>query len=265
MHLKDVQILKNDEVRGGYYLLVVEAPALAAEVEPGQFVHIQIMRRKELVLRRPFSVFKADERTLSVLYKSVGQGTESMAKMVPGERLSLMGPLGKGFPSAGLTDRVPLLVAGGYGMAALYLVAVRSRIPGVLFVGGAGAEDILCVEDFEQLGWRVEVATEDGSLGTRGRVTDILDAWIAEQSSDGSKVEYFACGPLGMLRAVGQFAEGRQETAWLSMDHHMGCGVGACLTCVQKIKTENGGWKWARICKEGPVFESRDILWDDGE
>ena len=118
------------------------------------------------------------------------------------------------------------------------------------------------MSEFERLGWEVRICTEDGSLGLRGRVTDALDAWLAEEAA-GVTPEFFACGPNAMLRAVGDRAERGGWTAWLSMDRSMGCGVGACLTCVQKMRGENGDWTWARVCREGPVFECRQIVWED--
>ena len=106
------------------------------------------------------------------------------------------------------------------------------------------------------------IATEDGSLGCQGLVTDALDAWLQKELNN-REPEFFACGPNGMLKAVGDRALQGNWTAWLSMDRKMGCGVGACLTCVQKIRTPDGGWTWERVCREGPVFECRNIVWND--
>ena len=122
--------------------------------------------------------------------------------------------------------------------------------------------DILCVPDFVALGWDVRVATEDGSLGIRGLVTVALDAWSAGEGA-GKKPEVFACGPNAMLKAVSDRALARGWKAWISVDEKMGCGVGACLTCVVKVKAEDAqGWKWARSCREGPVFECREVIWE---
>jgi dihydroorotate dehydrogenase electron transfer subunit len=261
MRIDEVEVLKNDRLRGDYQLLELSAPPIAPEVKPGQFVHLRVIRRSELVLRRPFSVFKTDNTTLSIIYKAVGKGTQAMTEMQPGDKVSLLGPLGNGFPApkeAGL----PVVVAGGYGMAALYLVARGSGREGIAFVGGRSAEDILCVADFEALGWKVHVTTEDGSLGEKGLVTEALDTWT-DARGEAAAPELFACGPLAMLEEVGRRAERNDWTAWLSLDRHMGCGVGACLACVQKIRTEDGGWTWGRVCREGPVFEARQVVWED--
>jgi dihydroorotate dehydrogenase electron transfer subunit len=159
-------------------------------------------------------------------------------------------------------NKIPVLVAGGYGNAALYLQAAKLPVKGVAFFGGRTASDILCIDQFEALGWDVRVATDDGSIGQKGFVTAALDAWLAENKQKFQCLELFACGPNAMLKAVGDRAIQHGLTAWLSMDRNMACGVGACLTCVIKRKTADG-WEWARCCKDGPVFEAREILWED--
>jgi dihydroorotate dehydrogenase electron transfer subunit len=261
VHIENARVEAHHDIQGGYRRLDMAAPAMAAAAQPGQFVHLRVPHMTEAVLRRPFSIFNAADGLVSVLYKAVGRGTRTLSFLQPGERVSLVGPLGRGYPSPDAGKR-PVLVAGGYGMAALYLLARRQPVPGLAFFGGAAAADILCVKEFEALGWEVRVATEDGSLGRKGLVTDALDAWLAESGGNPAP-EFFACGPTGMLRAVGQRAVQRGWTAWLSVDEKMGCGVGACLTCVVKVRADTpDGWAWARSCREGPVFECRELLWE---
>lgn len=184
------QVLRHEPLYGEYRVLEMASPDIASRVAPGQFIHLEIPNLEDAVLRRPFSVFKANESMLSILYKPVGKGTHAMTAIQAGDNLSLIGPLGTGFP----TDRDvphPVLVAGGYGMAALYLVACALESTGVIFMGGRTAGDILCVDEFEAIDWDVKIATEDGSLGTRGRVTVALDAYI-ETVDQATGVEYFA-------------------------------------------------------------------------
>jgi dihydroorotate dehydrogenase electron transfer subunit len=259
MLVETATVREHQDFQGGYRLLTLDAPGIAPDVRPGQFVHIRVPHMEDAVLRRPFSVFRTDGACLSVLYKEVGRGTHTMKMLQPGDGVSLLGPLGKGFPVEGVTAR-PVLVAGGYGMAALYMAA-RELTPGHAFFGGAAEADILCVADFEALGWTVHVTTEDGSLGTQGLVTDALEPWLSEEGGTGP-VEFFACGPNGMLRAVGDRAQRLDSKAWISVDQPMCCGVGACLTCVVKIR-RGEDWAWARSCKEGPVFECREIVWEE--
>jgi dihydroorotate dehydrogenase electron transfer subunit len=248
-------------IQGGYNLLILRAPSIAPAVRPGQFVHVLVPHLGESVLRRPFSVFKADGDQLAILYKDVGKGTRTLTYLRHGETLSLIGPLGRGYP--GLTDgNYPVLIAGGYGMAALYLCARTLPVKGVAFFGGRAAADILCVKEFEELGWKVIVSTENGSLGIRGKVTDALDGWVAADGA-GKTPELFVCGPSGMLKAVAERARQHRWRAWVSVDNNMGCGVGACLTCVLKVHAgEMGEWTWARACREGPVFRAEEIAWE---
>jgi len=266
-------VLSNNPLRGDYRVLVLKSPQIAPKVQPGQFIHVRVPGLNEAVLRRPFSVFRSDASTLSVLYKCIGKGTRTMAHLRPGDDVSILGPLGKGFPPI-RPDIATILIAGGYGMAALYLSAQRAPVQGVVFVGGAGADDILCVNDFTKIGWQVRAATEDGSLGEKGLVTTAVDKWL-RQNRDLRPLDFFACGPMGMLKAVSDRAQAGGWTAWLSLDRHMGCGMGACLACVQKVKIPATvpsdplnpksavEWKWGRVCTEGPVFECRDIVWDE--
>ncbi len=253
-----VRIISNDPDADHYFRLVVRAPRIATLVQPGQFAHLRISSPEQVLLRRPFSIFQAQGDTFSVLYKTVGKGTQALSRMGAAEELSAIGPLGRGFTLPESGGETPLLVAGGYGMAALYLLARRSPQKGIVFVGGRSRADILCEEEFRALGWEVRVATEDGSAGEKGLVTQPL---IAELKRGTGRRKLFACGPNPMLKAVAGIAADFDAPAELSMDEQMCCGLGACLTCVLPIKT-GSGWEYQRTCTEGPVFDSRRVLWE---
>lgn len=265
MKTEKTKIIEHSNLVGDYRLLVLDAPEISAQAVPGQFVHIRIPQLEESALRRPFSLYRAQDNTVSILYKVIGRGTAVLATAAEGSFLDVMGPFGNGFPVPS-GDITPLLVAGGYGVAPLYFLATRCSQKGILFVGGATVLDILCIEEFEQVGWDVRIATMDGSLGIQGLVTDVLDAWLKENSASDdyspARQEIFACGPDGMLKALGERAIDGGFNGWLSLDKHMGCGVGACLACVQKLRSEDGQGYWGRVCKDGPVFEAREIVWD---
>jgi dihydroorotate dehydrogenase electron transfer subunit len=263
MYVENGVIRKNEPVGREYRLLTLVLPNVAPDVRPGQFVHLRIPRLHDAVLRRPFSVFKTRGKTLSILYRTVGRGTRAMLDLRERDEISVVGPLGNGFPIPSGKTVLPVLVAGGYGVAPLYLLARNLPRKGVLFVGGAGKDDILCVRDFKQLGWPVHVATEDGSRGKKGFVTAALDGWLARRPAKATP-EFYACGPNGMLKAVGERAVQGGWRAWLSLDRHMGCGVGACLACVQRV-LRNGEEIWARVCTDGPVFEAREVVWEPEE
>ena len=252
-----VQILANERDTDSYFRLVLRAPDIAPLIQPGQFAHVRVAPMKDALLRRPFSIFQVADGTFSILYKTVGKGTEALARMRAGEEVSVIAPLGHGFTVPRAGGERPLLVAGGYGMAAMYLLAQRSPQKGVVFAGGRRRVDILCEREFAALGWEVRVTTEDGSHGQKGMVTEPLRAEL-QRRQPGRKL--FACGPTGMLQAVAGLAKEFDVPAELSMDEHMCCGVGVCLTCVIPVKTGEG-WEYQRTCTEGPVFDARDVVW----
>ena len=282
-----VQIVSNERDTDSYFRLVLRAPQIAPLIQPGQFAHVRILPLQGALLRRPFSIFQVTGDTFSILYKTVGKGTGALARMETGEELSVIAPLGHGFTVPQRGGETPLLVAGGYGMAAMYLLAQRAPRQGIVFVGGRRRADILCEKEFQALGWDVRVTTEDGSHGETGLVTRPLLAELrrsrgAEAQTEkleienreaesgrsllaparaGRSVKLFACGPTGMLKAVDQIARDFSVPAELSMDEHMCCGVGVCLTCVIRVKTGDG-WEYQRTCTEGPVFDARNLVWE---
>jgi dihydroorotate dehydrogenase electron transfer subunit len=253
-------ILRNLRLQGSYYRVDLRAEQMAPAVMPGQFVHVQLPALEHHVLRRPFSVFNVEPATgtLSLIYKTVGEGTAHLAGLGPGACLDLLGPLGHGY-SVPLPGRTPIVVAGGYGCAATFLFVRRSPVPCVVLLGGRSAEDLLLVDEFVALGADVRLATNDGSRGHRGVVTDLL-APALEGTPDPFVI---ACGPTPMLRAVCQLVGSRGLEAEVSLDHAMCCGVGACFACVVKIKADTpDGWEYVRTCRSGPVFPASLIHWE---
>jgi dihydroorotate dehydrogenase electron transfer subunit len=255
---RTVQIAANERDTDSYFRLTLRAPEIAPLIQPGQFAHLRILPLKDALLRRPFSIFQATGDTFSILYKTVGKGTEVLSRMRPGEELSVIGPVGHGFTVPPPGGETPLLVAGGYGMAAMFLLAQRSPQKGIVFVGGRRRVDILCEQEFTAIGWEVRATTEDGSHGEKALVTHPL---IAELKRNAVGRKLFACGPTPMLKAVAKIAEDFAVPAELSMDEHMCCGTGVCLTCVIPVKAGDG-WEYQRTCTEGPVFDSKQVVWD---
>ena len=262
-------VVSHDEIGAGYRYLVLDAPEMAKELQPGQFVHVRVPALEMSALRRPFSVFDADAGKVTILYKTVGRGTAALNAVRVGDEINVLGPLGHGFPQK--CDGVPLLVGGGYGVAPLHFLAKRmvrscasltsaqetaSPFSVKLFIGGRSAVDLLALDKFRALGVEVFTATNDGSAGVKGLVTDPLDDELAKLRERGEKFELFACGPDPMLKAVAMRATGTGAKGWISMDRHMICGVGACYACIQKTVRGN-----SRCCIEGPVFAAEDLVW----
>ena len=210
----------------------------------GGFVNIKI---DGLFLRRPISVCDFDDNSLTLIYKVVGKGTESLSEMKEGEVLDLLVGLGNGYDTKKSGD-APLLIGGGVGVPPLYklaklLTAQGKRVSVVL--GFNSACDVFYEEEFRALGAEVRVTTADGSYGTKGFVTDAM--------GDIDYSYFYTCGPEPMLKAV---HKATKTSGQMSFEERMGCGFGACMGCSCKTLT---GYK--RICKEGPVMEKEEILW----
>ena len=213
---------------------------------PGQFVNIKL---QGLYLRRPISVCDCEDGVLTLIYKVVGKGTEQMAKMTAGEELNVLTGLGNGYHTA-LSGDKPVLLGGGVGVPPLYMLAKKLIAEGKkvsVVLGFNTKEEIFCEEDFKALGADVSVATADGSYGVKGFVTDAL--------KDIDYTYFYTCGPEPMLKALYKVTA---TSGQFSFEERMGCGFGACMGCSCKTIT---GYK--RICKDGPVLEKEEILWED--
>jgi dihydroorotate dehydrogenase electron transfer subunit len=250
-------VIKHADMGAGYRHLILQAPAIAKESQPGQFVHLKVPALETSALRRPFSIFNAEGDKLELLYKVVGRGTEALTNVAEGSEVAVIGPLGHGFPEQSAGEA--LLVGGGFGVAPLYFLSRRlldKGIKPIVFVGGRTAADLLALDRFAALGVKVVTATNDGSSGVKGLVTDPLDAELSKLREAGAKFELFACGPDPMLKAVAMRATAVGAKGWISMDRHMVCGVGACYACIQKTVRGN-----SRCCIEGPIFAAEDLIW----
>ncbi len=285
MRLVAAELIESREILPGQWLQSFHAPTLAIGARAGQFVHIRAGDWSGLVLRRPFSFNTVDAGTgtITIHFRTVGRGTEWFTQLRAGDTVDMLGPLGRPF-EVDQRSRHLLLIAGGLGIAGVRMLAdeaIRDGRQVVLLFGGASAREVypssLLPDEVEYI-----VATDDGSLGHAGFVTELVptyEAW-ADQA--------FACGPAGMLRALSALAVGRRDRlgvaklgrkrgagkpipvgspaarrkAFLqvSMEQNMGCAVGACLGCV----VMGVGGTPQRVCREGPVFASDEIAWDAG-
>ena len=242
MNQRFLTVTENVPVTRSVYRMTLEAPDLEVQA-PGGFVNIRL---DGLFLRRPISVYDSVPGSLTILYKTVGRGTEQMAGLQPGEQLDVLTGLGNGYDLSKAGD-APLLLGGGVGVPPLYLLAKRLRAAGkpvAAVLGFNTASEVFGEAEFRDLGCAVTVTTADGTYGCRGFVTDALPEHYSY---------VFTCGPEPMLRAVYRAA---RTSGQFSFEERMGCGFGACMGCSCKTVT---GYK--RICREGPVLEKEEILW----
>ncbi|MBP1634707.1 MAG: pyrK [Acidobacteria bacterium] len=265
----EAEVLSNARLPGGYSVLELRAPELAALVQPGQFVMVRASRCEAPLLRRPYSIFDlvrdAEGRPsgFTLLNKRVGVGSGLLYEAAPGARFCCLGPLGRPFTLVSPPTEA-WMVAGGVGLAPFATLAealARRGAAMTLFYGGRSSSDIFCLDRFEGPGARLAIATEDGTLGERGRVIVPLEAALARQPA-GRPLMIYACGPEPMLRAVGELAGRFGHPSELAMERRMGCGMGGCYSCVVRVKTPDGGSRYARTCIEGPVLKGDEVLWE---
>mgnify|MGYP002860742569 CR=1 FL=1 len=251
--LIDLTVSAVEQLNSRYVLLRLSDDKPLPNMEPGQFVEVGIADSPATLLRRPISIHFVDtaHNELHLLVAMVGEGTRRLGRLVPGDRLSCLLPLGHGFSGANADDSV-LLVGGGVGVAPLLFQGERLQAAGcavTFLLGGRTAADLLLTDRFARFG-RVLTTTEDGSAGERGFVTNhsVLTT------------EHFTliqtCGPTPMMKAVAAYAQRVGTACEVSLENLMACGLGACLCCVEKTKEGN-----LCVCKEGPVFNVNRLLW----
>ncbi|MDD7615665.1 MAG: dihydroorotate dehydrogenase electron transfer subunit [Clostridiaceae bacterium] len=238
-----MKITENKLIAERTYYMTLEGDT-SAITAPGQFVNIKL---DGFFLRRPISVCDCEDGKLTIIYKVVGNGTEKMSELCTGEELDILCGLGNGYDTSKSGD-CPVLIGGGVGVPPMYMLCKKLISEGKnvsVILGFNSEKEIFGVEEFEATGAKVYVATVDGSVGTKGFVTDVL--------KDIDYSYFYTCGPMPMFRAI----EGIAKTSGqYSFEERMGCGFGACMGCSCKTKYGN-----KRICKDGPVLEREEIVW----
>ena len=288
MKQEKLKILFNKHLGNLYHELSISSDYMSRVSMPGQFIHIRCSDGNIPLLRRPFSIHNVskEKRTFEILYEVLGEGTEFLSRKNPGDFLDIIGPLGAGFnyhspiiPNAvaqmgytsgprriakavatfGTTHHSPVLVAGGMGTAPLLFLAkeltTHYSLLTTVLIGAKTKSYILCEKEFKQLGCDVKIATDDGSLGFKGRVTDLLKSLLLVTSYQ-LPVTIFTCGPRPMLKEVSKVAKQHKIKCQVSLEELIACGVGVCLGCA--VNTKSG---YKLVCKDGPVFNSDEIIW----
>jgi len=257
------EVVVHGEEGGGNRRLVLRVPGWQT-FAPGQFAMLSpgalpAARRDDPLLPRPMAVYRQGGSVaapeIEVLYKVVGRGTGLLAEARPGQSVGVVGPLGRGF-ALPEPSRPALLVGGGTGIASLYELAARAagRGPVRVLLGARREAELMGRRDFEALGVELRLATEDGSAGHRGLVTELLAAALESEPSG----LVYACGPTRMMRAAARLAADAGAPAWVSLENPMACGFGVCLGCA----APRAGGGFALVCRDGPVLEAGDVDWD---
>ena len=237
------ELVSNKKIAKNTYEWVLSGD-ISDITAPGQFVNIQL---DGFYLRRPISVCDAEGGKLTLIFKAVGEGTEKMAKMLPGTKLDILSGLGNGYDTE-KSGNAPLLIGGGAGVPPMYMLAKKLIAEGkkpTVILGFGSSDEVFYKEEFKAIGAEVIVATADGTEGVRGFVTDAMAGL--------SYTYFYTCGPEPMLKAIYDKSE---TTGQFSFEERMGCGFGACMGCSCKTKYGN-----KRICRDGPVLVKEEIIW----
>jgi dihydroorotate dehydrogenase electron transfer subunit len=263
MRYFDARIMENRALGGGYFVLRLGGCDSLSGSRAGQFVMLRGDWGRDPLLPRPISLLSvAPEGRADLLAKGLGRGTRLLESAQPGARVSVLGPLGNGFPEAA-ADTVDLLVAGGVGLPPLFMQTEHAARRGLvdrceMIYGGRTSRDLVLMAEMRALGVTTHLATEDGSVGRRGRVTSSLEARIDHHVASGRnpKLRIMACGPKEMLWAVARIAEASSIECHLSVEAHMACGIGVCLGCA--VPAHSRPYRYT--CSDGPVFLASDLV-----
>ena len=253
----EVNVLSNTEAADGFWKMKVYSPGV--KFAPGQFFQISVPGHS---LRRPFAPCEADEKSFSFVYQIVGEGTKDLSKMTGGDSARVIAPLGNGFklPSS---ETTAILVGGGCGTPSLCILAAELKRHGntvLSVVGARSACTLLETANLRYLSTRLFMATDDGTIGFSGNAVDCIRKEVLPQTK--GPVEFFACGPTPMLKALSLLAAEEDVPCQVSLEERMACGFGACMGCAVKVKADNDdGFVYRRVCHEGPVFYATELVW----
>ncbi len=262
------KIVSKTQITAGHFRMGLLCPYIARNTRPGQFIQVRVSRLYDPLLCRPLAVYRSRGDVFDILFKVVGRGTRILAEKAVGDTIDIIGPLGNGFPVDSDLRRA-ILVAGGMGVAALMKLAEEMAERRITALIGASTRDkIVGEKDLTDLGAEVHIATEDGSAGHKGMVSELLERVMLETVEHATSLlkledslRIFACGPTPMLKVVARTAARHNVPAYVSLEERMACGVGACLGCACQVIAPEGETRYKMVCSDGPVFDAQEILW----
>lgn len=255
--LLNEKIISNVKIAPDIFKMVIKSEYISEKSKPGQFINIKCSKGIETVLRRPISICSVDrsEGTFEIVYQIRGKGTEILSLLTEGDYLDFIGPIGNCFDIDNSENRIAV-VGGGIGIFPLLYVLEESRSSvKKAFIGFRNREAVILEDEFSKNSSQLYISTDDGSYGYKGFVTDLLTESLEKKEID----IIYTCGPVPMMKKVAAAAEKYGIKCQLSMEERMGCGIGACLVCVCKVRYGDD-WEYSHVCSDGPVFWSDKII-----
>lgn len=260
------RVLTNEKCTEGIYRLRFECPKLARNSRPGQFINVHVTDSYTPLLRRPFSIHRAEAGWIEILFDVRGKGTWLLSQVQPNEFLNILGPLGNTF-TIDVNKTNNLFVGGGLGIAPFLFLCQyfqHERITLTGFYGVKTKKQFCCLDDFAALNVPLHFSTEDGSHGFKGFITETLEDYVMSQLDDTDKSVIFACGPPAMLRTIQNLSEKWEIETQVSLETMMACGFGICFGCVvEKRNRKPGEDKYQLVCKNGPIFRGQEVVIPD--
>ena len=255
------EVVAKTQVAVGHFQISLFCPYIAQNTAPGQFIQVRVSNSYDPLLPRPFAVYRSRGDVFDILFKVAGKGTALLAEKCVGDTINIIGPLGNVYP---IDDgfQQAILVAGGMGIASLVPLAESIADGRVIALIGASTQNkIVGADDLLDLGVDVHIATEDGTAGHKGMVTELLEKILLKEDLSAVESRIFACGPIPMLKATAQIAAQHEVPAYVSLEERMACGVGACLGCVCEVVSSEKGSQYKTVCADGPVFNAQELVW----
>ena len=284
----EVLVVSNEQIAENTWKIRLKAHRFISLIAPGQFVMLRLPNRQDPLLGRPFAVYSVSPQSgfADVIYLTVGRMTNRLCEVRANDILEMTGPLGRGWEaideqetfdpqtvayneSALMTEHL-IMIAGGIGQTALYMLAgeflkngpIRPKRSVSLLYGARTESRLCCINDFDELGVNIHLATEDGSRGYKGFATDMLAEVFEMSQIPAERTKIVCCGPQPMLRAAARKAKELDLRCWVSLESRMACGLGICFGCVVDYLDDNGNWDYRRTCIDGPVFDAARLKWD---
>lgn len=253
-----IKLLKKENLKKDIVKFTCEAPEIAKDAKPGQFIEVRVSKTMEPFLKRPISIFNVEKEKnlIEFIFQVKGRGTEFLSQAEENDLLEVVGPLGQGTFDVKDCKNIAI-IGGGIGIFPLHELAkeIKGKVNTYTYLGFRNKDLVTLEDEFNNVSTKLTITTDDGSYGENGYAINYLKDDLSKLNIDG----IFACGPLPMLQRIKELAESQNIYCQLSLEQRMACGIGACMGCSVKLNTGDGPIRYARVCKDGPVFESKRV------